>query len=280
LRLAGRGLILFALILLSGCFGRIHDPGEGQQINPKDYGLDETRPALLVFSAAWCKPCMAEIPALNRALSELDGQVQIKGFVVEGAQKGVAAAPKDGDLFVSPGGDRPAYPLAIDSGWKKFDQFKAGAGRSLPTMVFVSRGHRVLRIVQRSLEYDTELLPLLKALISEQAPVAPKPDQPAPDPGAGHPQSQAFADWAARAGQEPGSATYQNVQEAWLHGLGDYGFPEDDMPFETATMTVFIYDDGHSVPISALWIASTTNCRLTVYFKPDGSYDHSTGVCR
>jgi hypothetical protein len=89
-----------------------------------------------------------------------------------------------------------------------------------------------------------------------------------------------LAAWSALAGNEPTSTTYQNVQAAWQRGLDDFNFLEDDMPFDTAKMTVFIYDDGHSKPVSANWVAATTGCRLTVFFKPDGSYDHSTGVCR
>ena len=277
-----RVLCLFgALLVCSGCLGRISDTNGGRKLDAKTYGLDGVHPSLLVFGAAWCKPCMSEIPSLNRAQSELSGKVRILGFAVEGAQKGVAAAPKDGDLFVSPRGDRPVYKLTVDSAWKLFDALPPVSGHSLPTMVFVSREGVVLRLVQRSLEYDTELLPLLRQLAADQAPVdTAKPGEPTPDPTQGKPQNMTFAAWAALAGNETTSTLYQNVQAGWEQGLGDFNFLEADMPFATARMTVVASDDGHKRLLSAVWIAAATGCKLTVYFKSDGSYDHSNGVCK
>ena len=173
------GFLVLAVSFMTGCYGRIHDGDAGRKIDAKTYGLDGTRPALLVFSAVWCKPCMAEIPALNRANRDLSSKLQIASFLVEGSQKGVAAAPKDTDLALSPAGDKPEYKLTADPSWSLFDAIKPDGGRALPTMVFVSVDQTVVRIVQRSMDYDSELLPALKLLISGQKPVEPaKPAEP------------------------------------------------------------------------------------------------------
>lgn len=259
--------------------GRLHDENAGRKINPKDYGLDDTHAALLVFAAAWCKPCMSEIHSLNRANSELSDKVQIAGFMVEGAQKGVPAAPKDSDLFVTPAGEHPSYRLTADSAWKLFDALQPSSGRSLPTMVFVNRDHVVIRIVQRSMEYETELLPLLRALASDSTEVpGPKPG-PVEDPQ-GKPVNMTFAEWSAVADNIPGSAVYVNVEAAWRTGLEKFTWTEDSMPFASARMTIYAYNDGRRKLLSAIWVAEDTGCKLTVYFNPDGTYDRSEGICR
>lgn len=270
------GFLALALSLVTGCYGRIHDGEAGRKIDAKAYGLDGTRPALLVFSAVWCKPCMAEIPALNRANRDLSAQLQIASFLVEGSQKGVAAAPKDTDLVLSPSGEKPEYKLTPDPTWSLFDAIKPDAGRALPTMVFVSADQTVLRIVQRSMDYDSELLPALKLLISGQKPAEPKkPVDPVGVRG-----TVTMAEWIAQPGHDSTSAVYNNVFEGWTQGLADFNFLEEDMPFEDAKMTVVTFADGHSEPEVAVWKALATGCKLTVFFLPDGSYERSEGICR
>lgn len=275
-------LCLSMLVLLTSCYGRLSDSSSGRELNAKDYGLTDSKPALIVFAAAWCKPCMAEIHSLNRAQAQLGDRLQVTGFAVEGAQKGVPAAPKDTALFQSPHGERPEYPLTLDPSWKLFDQLRPSAGRSLPTMVFVDSNHRVVHLVQRSMEYETELLPLLQNLVAGQtsAPLPPQtPKDPQPDPS-GKIVNQTFANWTALPGHGPDSEIYQKMQAAWMQGLEDFAFTEDDMPFSNARLRIFAYDDGRSKPVSGIWVAADTGCRLTVYFHPDGSYDRSEGVCR
>lgn len=274
-------LMAIGFVLLTGCYGRLPD-GESLRIDPKAYGLDGKRPALLVFSAVWCKPCVSEIPELNEAQREFAGRLQVAGFVVEGPQKGVSAAPKDTDDFVSPSGVKPEYSIQLDPSWKLFDALQPASGRALPTMVFVSAEQTVVRIIQRSMNYQAELLPALKALAEGATPPAdpppPKPDPTPEDPG--KTVNQNFSTWSQSPGNEPGSVMYQNVHAAWERGLSDFAFLEEDMPFNSAKLTVLVYTDGHSRPLSAIWLARETGCRLTVFFKRDGSYDRSEGICR
>ena len=270
------GFLVLAVSFMTGCYGRIHDGDAGRKIDAKTYGLDGTRPALLVFSAVWCKPCMAEIPALNRANRDLSSKLQIASFLVEGSQKGVAAAPKDTDLALSPAGDKPEYKLTADPSWSLFDAIKPDGGRALPTMVFVSVDQTVVRIVQRSMDYDSELLPALKLLISGQKPVEPaKPAEPIGVRG-----TITMPEWIAQAGHDSTSLIYSNVFQAWTRGLSDFNFFEEDMPFEDSKVSVITFADGSTVLEKAVWVASMTGCKLTVFFLPDGAYERSEGICR
>ncbi len=271
------GLLLLTVTFLGGCFGRIHNSDSGRKVDCKSYGLDCTHPALLVFSAVWCKPCMAEIHSLNLANEDQDlkGKLQIASYIVEGPRKGVSAAPKDTDLVVSPGGDRPNYKMTTDPNWNHFDALRPDSGRSLPMMVFVDGNQTIVRIVQRSMVYETELRPALLALARGQKPIGPKPEEPV-----GHRETLPMSEWIAQPGHDAASQIYSNVNGAWTRGLGDFNFLADDMPFENSKMTVNVLDDGTSTPAQAVWKASSTNCKLTVFFLPDGSYQRSEGICR
>lgn len=268
--------------MLAGCYGRIQDGDRGRKIDPKPYGIDTSKPALLVFGAVWCKPCLSEIGYLNRAKRDLGDRVQILSFVVEGPQKGVQASPRDADLLISPKGDRPEYRVALDESWSLFDAIKPADGRALPTMVFVDSSQTIQRIVQKSMEYEFELLPSLQALIAGQTVEDPKPEpEPPPeqqDPG--RRETLTFARWSAMPGNEPSGQMYLNVEAAWRRGLGDYAFTEMDMPFTRAKITAMIFQDGHSYPAVSVWNAAETGCRLTVFHNEDGSYNRSEGICR
>ncbi len=275
-----RSLIFAALIsvLVSGCFGRIQD-GKGQKIDSAKYGLDGQRPALIVFGAGWCKPCLAEIPALNRAQAELGSQLQIANFLVEGAQKGVPVSSGDTDLLQSPKGEKPQYAVKLDPSWVLFDALQPASGRQLPTMVFVAWDQTVDRVVQRSMEFDAELMPALRALIAGQPTrEIPKPDEEEPDDG--ELKAMSFQEWTATPGNEPDGAVYNAFKASWEHGLQEYAFLEDDMPLNKARMTVLVYADGRVVPKIGVWNAMLTGCRLTVYVKPDGTFEKSEGICK
>lgn len=278
-----RFVALALMVLISGCYGRIHDDSEGRLFDWKAYGLDGQRPAVVVFGAVWCKPCLSEIKYLNRAQRELNGEVQIAGFVVEGPQKGVAASPKDKDLFQGPGSVTPEYAVKAGASWDLLEQLDPPSGHALPTLVFVNRDQRIVKIVQRSMEFESELMPMLKAIASGEVlkPEPPKdPPTPPGNPDAGHFENLGFAAWKALPGNAEGSAVYENLHAAWLRGLEDFTFLEDDMPFAAAKMKEFLYDDGRNKPVTAIWTASMTGCKLTLFLNPDGSYEHSEGICK
>jgi thiol-disulfide isomerase/thioredoxin len=270
-------LTLSFALLISGCFGRIDD-GNGQKIDAKAYGLDGVRPALIVFGAGWCKPCLAEIPALNRAQRELGADLQIVNFLVEGKQKGSPAAPDDQAKLQSPKGEKPEYTLQLDPSWTLFDQINPPSGRALPTMVFVGWDQSVARVVQRSMEYESELLPVLQALVAGK-PVQEEPGKQ-PDEDQGQMKSMTFAEFTATPGNEPGGSVYTNFQAAGHKGLEEYAFLEEDMPFNRAKMTVTVFENGSIVPKVGVWDAFMTGCKLTVFTNPDGTFLRSEGICR
>jgi thiol-disulfide isomerase/thioredoxin len=278
-----RTAVLLALTaLLAGCFGRIQDK-HGQKIDPAKYGLDGEHPALIVFGAGWCKPCLAEIPSLNKAQVEFKDQLQIRNFLVEGPQKGVASTESDISLIQSPKGDRPEYSVTLDPTWALFDLLEPASGRALPTMVFVTWDQTIDRIVQRSMEFDAELMPALRALIAGQ-PTQKPDDGNRPGQGGeeqkGELKAMTFTEWSTSKDNEPGSAIYAAFEDSWRKGLDEYAFLEDDMPFNKAKMTVLVYSDGKVVPRMGVWTAMLTGCKLTVYVKPDGSFEKSEGICK
>lgn len=272
-------------LLLGGCFGRLPGDTGGQTLDVTAYGLEKNKPALIAFGAVWCKPCVSEIPALNRARTEFSSHLQIVSYLVEGPQKGAVASGGDSDLFRSPAGEKPAYPLKLDAGWTRFESLSPPSGRALPTMVFITRDGQIARIVQRSLEYETELLPALHALVAgaevppdpkpapEEPPAPPKTGQPTPPPGKR--KSVKFDEWSATNPVE-----LANVEAAWRHGLEDFTFPDDEMPFAEMRLTVMAFEDGRMQPLQAVWLAHATGCKLTVWFNEDGSYKKSEGICR
>lgn len=272
-----RSLVFIATaLLLAGCFGRIPDQLD-QGVDAKAFGLDGVRPALVVFGAAWCKPCKSEIPALNRAHLNFKDDLQIVNFLVEGAQKGVPAKTTDSLEYLSPRGVKPTYKVSLDPSWALFESLSPPQGHLIPTLVFVNRQQRVERIVQRSMEYESELLPALRDLVAGKS-LKPKP-VPQPDEGAVT-KILNFAEWTSLPQNAPDGDLYNNVYSAWRHGLDDFAFLEDDMPFEEAAFSVVERADGSITTKSAVWVAFATGCKLTVYLNPDGSYERSEGICR
>ncbi len=268
-------LIFCCAFLLNGCYGRISDDIR-PKISAEDYGLDGKRPGLIVFGAAWCKPCMSEIPALNRAQEQFKSDLQIVNLLVEGAQKGVPITASDAALFESPKGEKPQYALKLDPSWQLFDALKPQSGRALPTLVFVDRD-QVVRIVQRSMDYESELLPALQSLISGQP--ESKPEDP-PPVEEGVSEVMSFAKWSARPENAEGGQIYQNLHAAWQRGLEDFVFLEEEMPFSSARITALVYPDARTEPKSAVWNSSLTVYRHTVFLNADGSYARSEGICR
>lgn len=262
--------------LIAGCFGRIDD-GKGQKIDSKAYGLDGTRPALVIFGAGWCKPCLSEIPAINRAQREFGADLQIANFLVEGAQKGIAAAPHDKNLFQSPKGEKPEYTMNLDPSWILFDALKPASGRALPTIVFVGWDQTVQKVVQRSMEYESELRPALRALVAGKPVEDEKPEE---QPDQGTMKQMSYAEWTALPGNGLDSQIHANFAAAWHQGLEEFAFLEDDMPLNRAKMTVLVYQDGTFAPRIGVWDAFMTGCKLTIYTKPDGSFERSEGICR
>ncbi len=270
--------ILTASVLLSGCFGRIQDNNR-QKIDYPKYGLDGEHPALIVFGAGWCKPCMAEIPSLNKAQIEFKDQLQIRTFLVEGQQKGVPVSSGDAELIQSPKGEKPAYSVQLDPSWVLFDLLQPSSGRALPTMVFVAWDQTVDRIVQRSMEFDAELMPALRALIAGQ----PTKEGDKPDDGEdqkGELKNMTFAEWTATPGNEVDGPVFTAFKASWWQGMEEFAFLEDDMPLNKAKMTVLVYPDGKVIPRIGVWTAIMTGCKLTIWVIPDGTFEKSEGICK
>lgn len=99
----------------------------------KSVALSQFRghPLIINFWASWCPPCRVEMPALERAASELSGKVGFVGLdTQDAASAGLAFARTR----------RVTYPLASDNAqvWSAYGVY------GLPTTFFVSADGRIL----------------------------------------------------------------------------------------------------------------------------------------
>ena len=269
--------ILVILIPLIGCLGRNDDKATNANIDIEKMGLDPAQPAVLVFGAVWCKPCRAEILEFNKLQEEFSSQLQVRGLLVEGEEKGQASTLEMVDKFVGPQSQIPGYKIVVDREWTLFDQLNLREGRQLPTIVFVGSQGIVKRVVQRSLDYDKELKPLVESLIKNSL---------APDTGANEtPVPSALIlsaeDWSRRPGNDSNSLKYQNLVLAWTEGRKKYNFLESNMPFLTGAISFLIDSQGSDVPVKGFWSYKSHNgtCNLTVHVFEDGRYQSASGVC-
>lgn len=274
-------LLLAIPLLLAGCFGR---PALDKKSSGFDsfgkFGLQEGKPAVIVFSAVWCHPCREEIETLNLATREFGDKIQFLSLLVEGEEKGSRVQEADLAKFVSFKGEKPEYPLGLDVGWAKFDSEGAPQGHALPTMMLYDSTGERFRIFQQSLDYQSQLRPLLLSMAQNAPP--PPVVTPTPTPAPGLQQlTDSVGNWLLRSEVAARPEFEANLNEAWLKGLEKFGFTEFEMPIETGVMN-FAWDGASlNVPQSAKWEADTpvNVCKLQLTLNEDASFASASGSC-
>ena len=269
---------VFLSLILSACYGRVDDrEGHQRRLRPEAFGLSGDRPAVIVFSAAWCKPCRFEIPAFNRLKVRFGDRLDVIGFMVEGLQPGSMPISEDLERFSNAEGDRPIYQQTTDKQWKLFDSLKPQVGRTLPLTAFVKRDGDVLSLVQRSMLFESELAPLAEALLRDESVTLPS-TAPQTTANKGLRWAQ-ISDWVNEADVGRESPIYKAIENGWQTGLIEQGFSELDMPFENGSLKIISATDLAPPKILIGEWRSTSGCSLTVAFNPDGSVAGTTGIC-
>ena len=273
--------ILFVTAFFSSCYGRIDDrKGHQPRLRHESFGLSGDRSAVIVFSAAWCKPCRHEIPAFNQLKAYYGDRLDVVGMMVEGNESGSIPTADDLKSFSNAEGERPAFPLSADRGWKLFDSLMPQGGRTLPLTAFVTREGEIYSLIQRSLQFESELLPLAEALLrGEPSPQPPRQTTQPDQTKNKKPRWAQVSDWVQESGHSSESPIYLALRSSWQSGLAAQGFTDLDMPFEKGSFK--IDPASESTPetvLSGEW-RSDSGCSLTVGFKPDGTYAGSSGIC-
>lgn len=285
---------------LSGCFGRIDDAKSVARSGSAvavALGLDAAKPSLVVFGSTWCKPCRKEISDFNRIAELFKKNLDVVGVLVEGSAKGSVPTAEGMRQFLSPAGEKPLYSLQLDPGWALFDTLNPSEGHSLPLVALVRADGSVARVIQGSLDFESELKPLVEQFIAGQ--VSPqegskvvgeknqgeKPEDTPATPGLSvptkpgtSPSSFLVKDWVAQEAVKNDPVLVANFNAAWLQGLRQFGFFPSEMPFESGTISLKQSDTG-KIPSFGEW-DSASNCTLTVTLNPDASYKSARGICR
>ncbi len=271
------------IIGLGGCYGR-----PKTQINSSmlchSAGLQPGQPAVVTFSANWCHPCREEIDSLNQANREFAGLIQFRGFLVEGEEKGSPVHESDLSSFTSFTGSRAEYAVRTDPGWQLFDSLHAPQGHSLPTLVIMSQSCKVEEVVQQSLDYQTQLRPLLLALTRGQSapPVAPVDPTPVPTKPDQQQLNDTVEHWLSRAEVVANPALIKNFTDSWEAGLQKYNFNSSEMPLNDGQIN-FLWDGAsEDIPQTAAWRSDTpvSVCTLNLTLNADGTLLSSSGKCR
>ncbi len=273
MKLALLGLLLAGAL---GCYGRIDDQAGAAppRIDRSDFGLAASQPAVLVFSAAWCKPCRHEVPLFNTLQGLYLGRVQVMGYLVEGEERGAAPDPRAAAAFADGHGVRPEFPLTLDGGWRRFDKLLPPNGRTLPLVAFITADGDVLSLAQHSLELHSELIPLTEALIAGTPPPSIAP--PAVDTASRWVPVQ---EWTLEAEHAEGTPAFNAMESGWEQGLAQQGFTSGEMPFEKGSLRLQSSAGGREWVAQGEW-TTPTGCELRVTYREDGSFAGSIGVCR
>ncbi len=270
-----RLLFVFFLALLTSCYGRLKDSSEQKSLN-SIFSLSQGKPSLVVFSAIWCKPCRAEIEDLNKLADKYGNRIQIRSYVVEGEKRG--SVPTDEEIknsFLSISGEAPRYLVKPDGSWVYFDKLTWPQGRQLPSMVFFNGDGTLALTVQRSLDFESELIPVVERLI-QNSPLPPTEEKP---PILDIVKLN-ISEFIERPGNELTEALSQNLQKAWSKGRTVYGFPASKMPFLSGVIEFYV-NNNVDIPVQMDWESDSESgfCSLSVKVNPDGSFLSSSGVC-
>lgn len=111
------------------------------EADPIDLLTSEFRVLLIDFWATWCRPCLAELPALERIQRELGGRVALVGVLTDGlVDDQVDPIVKERLRAID-----LSYPTYIAVP-ETFDAVYRATGKPLaavPTKVFLTRDHQI-----------------------------------------------------------------------------------------------------------------------------------------
>lgn len=268
-----RGILAAIAILLTGCYGRPNLARSNSAVLAKAIGIQPGQPAVVSFSALWCHPCREEIETLNQGSAEFAGLVQIRGFLVEGEEKGSPVQKSDIVQFTTFSGEKPTYPMGTDTDWGIFDSLHAPQGHALPTLVIFNQNGEVTQVIQQSLDYNTQLRPILEALARGQS--------TGPISGSSGIKDN-VGNWMNRSEVASQPALISNLTASWQAGLIKFDFTTDEMPLASGQIT-FTWDGAKvNKPQSATWYADTPTqvCNLTLSLNPDATLASASGTCR
>jgi hypothetical protein len=271
-----------SVFVMTGCYGRPKMQVNSSQV-AHAASLQPGQAAVITFGALWCHPCREEIDSMNEASHEFAGIIQFRGFLVEGEEKGSVVDPGDLADFTSFTGQSAQYAMRMDPSWQLFDSLHAPQGRSLPTMVIINQSGEVTEVIQQSLDYQSQLRPLLLALARGQSTIPVNPSNGGGENKPGQKQiTDSVANWQARSEVAANLALVSNVTAAWHSGLQQYAFTAAEMPFASGQITFEWDGASQDTPQTAKWISDTavSLCTLNLVFKSDGTLLTSSGNCR
>lgn len=133
----------------------ILDQADGQSLKLNDYA---GKVVIVNFWASWCKPCVKELPGLNRLKKEFD----IQPFEILGVN--VAERPARLKRFLT---QHPLdFPVVYD---RESTAFHAWGIKALPTSFVIDRNGRVRYGASGAIEWDTaEIISAIQQLIDEE----------------------------------------------------------------------------------------------------------------
>jgi len=257
-------------LLIVSCYGRIDDGNQTQKFVFEETGLGLTasKPSVVVFGAGWCKPCRKEIEYLNEIKSQFGDKLQVVGYLVEGQTKGAAPTALALEEYASLNAIKPEYLVIPDTGWKKFLSTNP-AKKSLPLMLFVNNKSEIEYIVQRSISFEDELLPLVEKLVRNEKINKTEPTTPTEPTIKPQKSYKTVAQWALIEEEK------ELLFEAYKAACNTEGFKTNDYNFETGQLTISIQNNR---PTIGHWV-SKTGCELTLYLDENLQYKSSKAFC-
>jgi thiol-disulfide isomerase/thioredoxin len=277
----------------------LDDQQKKQRFDRAGFGLTENKPLILAFGAVWCKPCRAEIAVLNRLTKDMATQLAVVGLVVEGSVKGQVVTEEDLTDYLGPDAKKPEFAVRTDRKWQVFTSLTPAAGKTLPFLVFVHADNDIAFKVQRTLDYDSELLPMAQALVrnEELSELAPTDaggggdDQGEVNGDAGDTSEdesvqswEGIATWLDRTHVQPGQPQYDSLHGGWKSGRVEYGFSDLEMPFEEGSIHWSMRSAESAADAALTYVDqaswhSESGCKLNVTFDAKGKVTSTFGVC-
>jgi len=143
-------VMIFGAIIsfLAACAGReddyVQQQETGVQSGSEDltaFGWQTDQPSLVVFAAGWCKPCIKEIPYIEKLNQKYDGQLEVFGYLVEGQVGGQAPTNDDIENFDNQGVRN--YPVYKDVDWELMSAVNSGP-RILPAIYLFDKDRNMI----------------------------------------------------------------------------------------------------------------------------------------
>ncbi|MBQ46715.1 MAG: hypothetical protein CMP10_04380 [Zetaproteobacteria bacterium] len=281
-------------VLISSCLGRIDDRinGELSPIERSQFGLTDKSPLIISFGAGWCKPCRKEIDYLNQVVEKYDNKIELLGLVVEGTTKGSAPDSLAITEFIGKSGNPPRYPTEPDPEWATYDAFQPAKSGSLPLLVFINQDNRIVNKIQRSMNLENELYPIIDSMIAgkmiSQSPTVGMDPPELGDPSTDQDQSTnskvtysnlLISQWSVSQSEQ----TQNRLQAIYMEITEKEGFEPDEFTFGDGKLRLKLTTDltnetTTEMVTRALW-SSASGCQLTIWFKENLKVNRTEAIC-